>query len=430
MRIALLILAFIGTIAVTTHTVAAEPGVSGPGVSVEVRASGRHAPAGSAVTQPTSVYASTAGTHIQVTYIDFPDDARSAVEYAASIWEALIVSPVTITVEIRWEELEAGLWGVAGFERTFRNFSGAPLRDVWYPVPLANAIAGRDLQPGSPDIGAKFNSEVNWYLGTDGEAPDGTVDLVTLALHEFGHGLGFGSTFEMNGLLGRWGGDAGLPLNYDLFVENGRGQNLTDTALFPNPSVLLLGGQLTSDDLFFAGPESIAANGGSPPSLYAPEPWAPLSSVLHLDEDTFPTGSPNSMLTPFFDFGEVMHVPGPVVMAMLRDLGWQTSAPAACLGFAAGSLGNGTVKLVPSASPGCSPGSYAPGATVTMVAMAADGWTHTGWNLEVGVAACAGCATTTSTMPNTTQTVVATFQEKTLSQRLVVPQIARASADP
>ena len=126
MRFTLLALLVLGTVTLAPRPAAAIVGEAGPGVTVLDFGSGREAPTGSAVVQPSSVYAAATGTHFKVTYIGFPDDAREAVEYAITIWEALIVSPVDIEVEITWAELQPGLWGSAGFEYTFRNFPGAP----------------------------------------------------------------------------------------------------------------------------------------------------------------------------------------------------------------------------------------------------------------------------------------------------------------
>lgn len=428
MRTALFVLLILGTVALAPRPAAAIIGEAGPGVMVEDYASGREAPIGSAVTQPASVYAAATGTNFQVTYIGFPDDAREAVEYAVTIWEALVVSPVDIVVEVTWADLQPGLWGSAGFIRTYRGFPGAPMQDTWYPIPVANALAGYDLIPEVGDIEAMVNMNTNWYLGTDGQAPPGTADLVTLMLHELAHGLGFGATFDVAGLLGKWGSGPAedrSPFSYERYVENLAGQDLIDSDLFPNPSITL-GTQLTGGLLYFSGPEAVAAGAGARPRLYSPADWEPLSSVQHLDEDTYPTGDENSLMTPFFDFGEVMHVPGPIMMGVLRDIGWETSAPAACLEFGAGSLGNGAVELVPHASPGCAPGFFAAGDVITLVAIAGEGWIHLVWTLNLGVVDCAGCATTTVTMPNTSQTAIATFDDSEYGERLVIPQAARA----
>jgi hypothetical protein len=80
-------------------------------------------------------------------------------------------------------------------------FPGAEFPDTWYHQALANKRAGMQLNTDTDhaDIRARFNvnlgnpgclTGVGWYLGLDNNA--GTqIDLVTVLLHEFAHGLGF-----------------------------------------------------------------------------------------------------------------------------------------------------------------------------------------------------------------------------------------------
>ncbi|WP_448573437.1 CARDB domain-containing protein [Trichothermofontia sp.] len=111
-----------------------------------------------------------------------------------------------------------------------------------------------------------------------------------------------------------------FPTIFDIFVENGTGDILI--ADFPNPSIEL-GNELISDDVFFNGINASDANGGALPKLYAPVPYESGSSIAHLDEDTFPAGDPNSLMTPYIDFGEAIHDPGPITLGILKDLGWE-----------------------------------------------------------------------------------------------------------
>jgi hypothetical protein len=100
------------------------------------------------------------------------------------------------------------------------------------------------------------------------------------------------------------------------------GSKLTSAA-FANPSAALKA-QFTDKTVFFGGPQATALL-GKRPKLYAPATWSGGSSISHLDEAAFPTGGVNSLMTPFLANGEVIADPGPLTLAMFRDIGWVTA---------------------------------------------------------------------------------------------------------
>ncbi|MEQ8383880.1 MAG: CARDB domain-containing protein, partial [Coleofasciculus sp. A1-SPW-01] len=270
-------------------------------------------------TTPNLLAAQTQTSTINVNYNGFSTQAQAAFEYAVDIWENLIVSPVPIEVEANWTPLGTGTLGSAGANDYYSNFTNAAYADTWYPIALANSLAGFDLDTTAHDINAHFNSnEPNWYFGTDGNTPTGKTDFVSVVLHELGHGLGFlGSMdYDSNTEQGSWWSQ---PLIYDHFTVNGSGQKLIDT--FPNNSVAL-GAQLTSDNLFFNGSNAVAANGGTNPKLYAPSTWDSGSSYAHLDEAIYESGNSNALMTPQISTGEAHHDPGAVTLGIFEDLGW------------------------------------------------------------------------------------------------------------
>src|SRR5690606_6976206 len=82
--------------------------------------------------------------------------------------------------------------------------------DKFYPASLANVLIGSDQNGSNPEIDITFNSNFNWYIGIDGNTPADKYDLVTTALHEIGHGLGWDGTITCNEIQpnvweGEWG---------------------------------------------------------------------------------------------------------------------------------------------------------------------------------------------------------------------------------
>jgi hypothetical protein len=225
--------------------------------------------------------------------------------------------------------LPPGVLGAASHDWVHSSsFDNEPIASSWYPTALADQLDGSNTNPGFYDIDTTFSSTFSWYFGTDGNTPSSDVDFASVVMHEIGHGLGFDGLMSYGascGGAGRgcWGFGSGFPGVYDHFTENGAGQALLNTSLFPNPSVAL-GSQLTSNNLFFDGANARAANGGTPVKIYAPGIWSPGSSYAHLDE--IYNATPNALMTYALANGESNHHPGPVTLGMFQDEGWTSSA--------------------------------------------------------------------------------------------------------
>jgi hypothetical protein len=280
------------------------------------------------------------------TCLTWPTDAQTAFNYAVDIWETLIVSSVPIEIDACWTEFsDPNILGYGGAQGAWANFTNAPRANTWYPNALANSLAGADLDAGTKDIVGAYGSTFSWYFGMDGNTPGNQVDFVSVVLHEIAHGLGFSGSMSVSSGQGSWGSSR-MPDSYDHFTENGSGQQLINTGIFPNPSAALAA-QLTGEDIFFDGPNAVAANGGSRPELYAPSPWDQGSSYAHLDESF--NGTENALMTWSLSDGESEHSPGPVALGILEDVGWTltTVDPAPSLSSITPSSGynSGTVSI-------------------------------------------------------------------------------------
>lgn len=266
-----------------------------------------------------------AGADIIVNYIGLPDSARIAFEYAVSIWESLIFSPVPIYIQARWQVLANNVLANCGPSDYFVNFEGAPFPDVYYPVALVEKLTEEQITgPGSPDMTARFNSTISWYFGIDGKTPNNKYDFVSTVLHEIAHGLGFTGFFSVNvsRLLGYSGNQEMIPAVYDVFVQNFQGQQLVNTALFPNPSEELYRA-FTSNLLYSGSYLGTKWNNNNRPRLYAPSTFNDGSSLYHLNGLTYPFGNPNTLMTHATGRGEAIHSPGPITLGILSDMGWR-----------------------------------------------------------------------------------------------------------
>ena len=138
-----------------------------------------------------------------------------AFQTAADMWALLLDTPVEIRIQASFTALScdanSATLGSSGPIQVLSDFAGARVPNTWYVTALANKMAGKDLLPGDPktnadDIRSSFNSNlgaanclagVGWYYGLDNNHGN-NIDLVTVLLHEFAHGLGFLTLLNLN----------------------------------------------------------------------------------------------------------------------------------------------------------------------------------------------------------------------------------------
>lgn len=256
----------------------------------------------------------------EVTYINFPQDAKIAFQQAVDIWSTIIESNVPIRITAVWQAFtNQGVLGGANPGTYIRDFDGAQRILTWYPVALAEKMANREFNdPTDPDIFASFNSSnPNWSFTPSVQT--GKTDFVTVVLHEIGHGLGVTRGYNVEGNNGVISSlFSGLHVIYDHFLENSADQNLVKN--FPPPSATLKT-QLTSGALWFRSPLLPKTSTDNRARVYAPGTFEAGSSIAHLDEGTY-NGTPNALMTPQIGTAEVILDPGEVTRNLLADIGW------------------------------------------------------------------------------------------------------------
>jgi hypothetical protein len=275
---------------------------------------------------PTGVYAQKAGTdaaanldkqsQININFNSVPQEYRAAIQAAVDVWSQNFKSEVPITVETLYErQANAGVLAAASPGRFFNGFAGIPDPTLWYASAMANALAGKDLDPNSPEVTIRINSTngPSLYLGTDGNCPRNQFDLESIIIHELAHGLGFLSNADYDQVFRN--GNLQRPTPYDAYAQTSDGRRLMD---LPTPSAEL--GTAMTTSLLWSGVNGVKANGGVKPKLYTPAIYEIGSSVSHLDEATFSNSPADSVMTPNLANGEVFHTPGPLATAMMQDM--------------------------------------------------------------------------------------------------------------
>lgn len=297
----------------------------------EINANFKFAPERPQKKQPGSA----TNSNIQISYVSdcngssWSQDAQEAFEYAASIWEDHLQSDIPIRIEANWVSLGENTLGSAGPTTLFTLTGGDIEENTFYTISQASALTGIDIvnevEDVNFDIVVNINCEfANWYFGTDANPPANLIDMVTVMIHEIGHGIGF--TGSVSGSPGSQTAELGLgqnqfPIIYDLFALDGFFDEITDEEFYSTPSNIYDGVTGRNNGLFFSGRESEFTLGGDRVPLYAPSTWRPGSSFSHVDQEFF-ENSENALMRPRIDRAFAIHSPGPLFCGILDDMGW------------------------------------------------------------------------------------------------------------
>lgn len=247
-------------------------------------------------------------------YKGVPNNAKSAIEAAFHIWSQVIVSPISIKVEIHWENLGNSTVASAGSDRVYKNFKNAPFRNVWYPAALANAISGQRLNGTNPDITLKINSNINWnYDHTI--PPHGRYDLLTVVLHEIAHGLGFVSSFDLTeDKKIKWGIE-NQPFVFDKYLEDRDGNGLINPSHYTNQTEKLYTAVTGAATYLALEKEPKVA-------IHAPSPFVQGVSLSHFGNNSWQRDRDDELMHPSISSGWYARRIGQNTLATMFQIGW------------------------------------------------------------------------------------------------------------
>ena len=263
---------------------------------------------------------------------------------AAEILAEQVVSTQTILVDANFDStmscsaFEATL-GSAGATTNigYPAATSGLLGNTYYPIGLANAITGSDIDPWVSDITSSFNADLGdsdclsgsfWYYGFD--APSGSdIGFTTVLLHEMTHGLGFASlTDASDGSKAAGIDDIFSNFLYskqdsaDWSVAGGLNDSDRADSAVSVTGLLWNGSNVNTKaiGLLTAGYDdadtSSSFTSGDRVQMYAPNPIEGGSSVSHFTT----AASPNEIMEPQYTAGQLDLG---LALYLLKDIGWE-----------------------------------------------------------------------------------------------------------
>lgn len=258
----------------------------------------------------------------QVQFVSFPEEAKDAFMYALSLYESQISSSIPIHIRASWKSLDMSVLSECGPSEFYKNFDAAKVADVYYPVALVEKLTSREWNEGNSDINCTFNTNANWYFGTDGNTPSNKYDFVSNVLHEITHGIGFSGFLKVENGQGLFNNNANLPSVFDYYVYNNSGQQLSNGSIFKSPSNEL-SNQLTSNKLFLHYNNEENGQNNQVAAIYAPSSWKPGSSIYHLYNDGNNDHGYDVLMAASIPKGRAIHRIGETTIQLLAEFGWQ-----------------------------------------------------------------------------------------------------------
>jgi len=246
---------------------------------------------------------------------DWPEEAKSAIVETIHILNNTFEINNTMTFSVIWSE---DLTNIAEAYVKFAEVKASS--NFWnldsnfkYPRELLNQLSSNKTYSGE-NIVIAFNSKKDWCFSSTQEPSATQQDLITVALHELSHGLGLSSSFTKN--------NETKPYIYDKYlVDNIENYNyIVDTNYYPTKADQTAA--LTSNSLYYAGPNVLKDNDYTPIKLHAPEKLTS-ASVVHVDRQ-YHDDHDGELLIAGTSYGKSTRFFGNYIVNMLKDMGWET----------------------------------------------------------------------------------------------------------
>ena len=255
--------------------------------------------------------------------------------FAAGIWGTFLDSAVPIGINSQFNPLtpcstSGGVLGSAGTINVNRDFASAQFAGTWYHAALANKREGADLVPGTAEMQATFNSDVDlaclgagtrFYYGLDNTTPALRINLLVVVLHEMGHGLGFSSFVS--------GSTGALFLGFPDIYTRYMFDQTTGLYWYQMTDAQRVTSALNTNNVLWDGASirigSSALTAGRDATtgrvqLFTPNPFQGGSSISHFST----AAAPNLLMEPAINVG--LPIDLDLTRQQMRDIGWYADA--------------------------------------------------------------------------------------------------------
>lgn len=239
---------------------------------------------------------------------------RAALQSAATTLSSYLVGyaprTVNLTVDTSYNDTESSILASAG--------SSAFAASNSFQRNLVQTMIQTGSNSGQSSLGT-----IVWNFGYTWDYDDnvslGAIDFKSVAMHELIHTLGFESFISSAGT-GLGGGTTWSI--FDQFLTDAAGNRLVTAGGVYN------GGTILTDDfgsdVYFSGPNAMAANGGQRVHIFSPSTFRDGSSLSHLDTDFFTSST--YIMEHAVGGGPGARTLSAIELGILADIGYSVAA--------------------------------------------------------------------------------------------------------